>query len=326
MVIVLILIAVIILVVLGAAVFKINSSLNAQMLNISRDVGEKLAQIGAILQDTHRTVGDRLNNSAQIMGSVHSALGQLQESYRQINEKIKEFSTFQEMLKPPQIRGGVGETLLENIISQVFANRKEFYEFQYRFKSGETVDAIIRLGSNAVSIDAKFPLDSYKRMKEAEDEEVRRQSKKEFFLSVKAKVDDIAEKYILPEEGTFDFALMYIPAEGIYYEIIQDSKIWTYSINKKVIPVSPNTFYPYLMVIWKGLKGMLLEQNIEEVLGSLKSTEKEFSKFKEDFRVLGTHLKNAREKFEEADKSIERFTDKLSIVSNISLEDKRKVA
>ncbi|MDD4909569.1 MAG: DNA recombination protein RmuC [Candidatus Omnitrophica bacterium] len=323
MTIVLILIAVIILVILGAAVFKINSSLNSQMFNISREVSEKLGQLGEALNNTHKIVGDRLDGSAQIISKVHSALGEIKESYRQINEKMKEFSSFQDMLKPPKIRGGVGETMLESIISQVFADKREFYDFQYQFKSGEKVDAVIKLGGNVVSIDAKFPLESYRRMKDAQNEEERRQYKREFASSVKFKIDDIAKKYILPDEGTFDFALMYIPAEGIYYEIIQDNQVWSYSLDKKVIPVSPNTFYPYLMVIWRGLRGMALEKNIEGVLVNLKRTEVEFLKFKDEFRVLGSHLKNAREKFDDVDKRLERFSDKLSVVSNIPLEDKR---
>lgn len=332
--------AVVVIAALVLIVLKINSALSAQMLNISQEVSARLSQVSDMykmlsdrldsnsriidekLSQVHQVIGSRLDGNTEVVTRLHSVLGELKESYRQIGEKVNEIVSLQDMLKPPQMRGGVGESLLENIITQVFARNKSFYSFQYRFKSQEAVDAVIHLGPHILCIDAKFPLESYKRCKDALDDDSRKLAKRDFVVSVKAKIDDIAAKYILPDEGTFDFALMYIPAEGIYYEILQDNAIWGYALEKKVIPVSPNTFYPYLMVIWKGLKGMLLERNIEDVLKGLKRMDGEFLKFKDDFRVLGIHLKNARDKFEEVDKRMERFSDKLTGVSNITIEDK----
>jgi DNA recombination protein RmuC len=268
-------------------------------------------------------VGEQLVKTTGVMGDVKKSLGVVEEAYRQINDKMKELSSLQDMLRPPQMRGGVGETLLENIITQVFGEHKEFYSFQHRFKNGQQVDAIIHLGKNIVPIDAKFPLESFQRMIDAKNEQERKESIRDFTTSVKNKVNDITNKYIIPDEGTSDFALMYIPTESIYYEIIKNESIWSYAISKKVIPVSPNTFYPYLYVIWRGLQGQIIRENIKEVLTNLSRLKDDLTRFREDFRVLGSHIKNARERFEESDKRLERFSDRLDNVQNLKITEQK---
>ncbi|MCX5657991.1 MAG: DNA recombination protein RmuC, partial [Candidatus Omnitrophica bacterium] len=199
----------------------------------------------------------------------------------------KDISSLQELLRQPKFRGEVGEFFLENILSQIIP--KGYFELQYIFKSGNKVDAIIRIGENMVAVDAKFPLDSFRRIIGATLDDERKQAKKEFIRAVKKHVDDIANKYILPDEGTYDFAIMYIPAENVYYETIikdedeSDKNIREYALSKKVVPVSPNSFYAYLMVVVRGLKGLSIEKRIQEVMDNLSRLSNDFVKFIDEF-------------------------------------------
>jgi len=304
------------------------SEMNQQMNSLRQDLNARLQDTGKTLIDTHKTVGERLEGITGVIGNVigtlQSSLGKMMETDKQLVDKINDLSSLQDMLKPPQMRGGIGETLLGNIITQVFGEHKEFYQFQYQFKSGEQVDAVIRLGGNLIPIDAKFPLESFQRMSAAQTEAEKKASRSDFAVSVKKKINDIANKYILPDENTADFALMYIPSEPIYYEIIKDEQIWKLAIDKKVIPVSPNTFYPYLFVIWKGLRGVVLEKNIQAVVANLGRLQGDLEKFREEFRVLGSHLENARTKYLESERKLDRFSDKLVNIQQAKLSDDKK--
>ena len=146
----------------------------------------------------------------------------------------------------------------------------------------------------------------------AQDPQAENLFRKKFIQDVKNRIDEVAAKYILPQENTFDFALMYIPAENIYYEIIITENLFSYSISRKVIPVSPNTFYAYLQVICLGLKGLKIEDNAAKILKNLSALSIEVNKFKEDFELLGTHLSNASRKYDDSQKRIDRFSDRLS--------------
>jgi DNA recombination protein RmuC len=215
----------------------------------------------------------------------------------------------------------LGEVFLEELLSQLVPRS---CEFQYRFKSGEVVDAVIRIGERLVPIDAKFPLENFRKMLDAEDDEkIRARCKKAFINDVKKHIDSISEKYILPGEGTYDFALMYIPAENVYYETItkdqkEETNISEYAMQRRVIPVSPNTIYAYLQVIIFGLKGLQVEKYAEEIIRHLTRLKNDFTKFSSDFEVLGSHLSKAAKKYEEAEKKLARFDDKLSRAETIA--------
>ena len=151
--------------------------------------------------------------------------------------------------------------------------------------------------------------------------------RKKFITDVKKHISEIAKKYILPDEHTFDFALMYVPAENIYYETIlkdenfgDDRSIFSYAIQKRVIPVSPNSFFAYLQVIVLGLKGLQIEKSAQAISQSISRLQGDLGRFKKDFDVLGSHLGNAKSKFDDADKRLEKFSDKLELVSETSVE------
>jgi DNA recombination protein RmuC len=212
----------------------------------------------------------------------------------------------------------MGESLLENILSQVLP--KGHYHMQYRFRSGDAVDAAIRIGERLVPVDAKFSLENFQKMLEAVDEHQKNIHRRKFIQDVKNRVDEIAAKYILPAEDTYDFALMYIPAENIYYEVIIKEDIFSYSMAKRVIPVSPNTFYAYLQVICLGLKGLKIEENARNILRDLSTLTLEMNKFKDDFDILGKHLNGASAKYQESQKRLDRFSERIA-----NIQDTKKI-
>jgi DNA recombination protein RmuC len=200
------------------------------------------------------------------------------------------------------------------------------------FSNGERVDAVVRLGEKIVPIDSKFPLDNFKRIIECKTEEERKGYQKTFYRDVKKHIDDIASKYIVPNEGTYDFALLYIPAENVYYETItkddsfgEGKGILNYALNKRVIPVSPNSFYAYLQVIVLGLKGLQIEKDAQKILVLLASLKKDLGGFQEDFQLVGKHIANAMNKFEEARRRLDKFNFKLEQIESqpsLSLDEK----
>ena len=283
-------------------------------LKISTQVNERLNQMNQSLQESSRIIGQNLGNATNMFGNVQESLGQLKQSNERIYEISKDISSLQELLRAPKFRGQIGETMLENLLAQVLP--KGHYQIQYRFKSSDTVDAIIRLGERIVPVDAKFTLENFQKMLEESNEQLKNAHRKKFVQDVKNRVDEISSKYILPEENTYDFALMYIPAENVYYEMIIKEDLFSYSTAKKVIPVSPNTFYAYLQVICLGLKGLKIEENAKVILKNLSALNIEMGKFKEEFNVLGVHLTNADTKYADANKRLDRFSEKLQVIQD----------
>jgi len=288
------------------------------VLKISSQVNERLNQMNQTLQEANKIIGQSLGSATDVFGNVKEQLGRLEETNKQIYEISKDISSLQELLRAPKFRGQMGETLLENLLSQVLP--KDHYSIQYRFKSSDAVDAVIRLGERLVPVDAKFSLENFQKVLDNQDEQVKNAYRKKFIQDVKNRVDEVAAKYILPQENTYDFALMYIPAENVYYEIIIKEDLFSYSMSKKVIPVSPNTFYAYLQVICLGLKGLKIEENAKGILKNLSTLTIEINKFKEDFDTLGGHLSNARTKYEDSQKKLDRFSDRL-----INIQDAKSV-
>jgi len=281
----------------------------ALVLKISSQVNERLVQMDHSLQEANKIISQNLGSTAGVFGNVKEQLGRLEVTNKQIVEISRDISSLQELLRAPKFRGAMGETLLDNLLSQVLP--RQHYSAQYRFKSGDTVDAVIKLGGRLVPVDAKFSLENFQKMLDAGDEQSKSSFRKKFIQDVKNRIDEIASKYILPEENTYDFSLMYIPAENVYYEVIIKEDIFSYGLSKKVIPVSPNTLYAYLQVICLGLKGMEIEENAKAILKSLSALEIEVDKFKEEFDTLGGHLNNASAKYIDSQKRLDKFTDKL---------------
>lgn len=287
-------------------------------------------QLSQRLSDTHGTISSRLEHHANIVKEVHGKLEGLfqatqglSDATRGVLDMKRDIVSLQESFKAPKFSGNVGEMLLERLLKDSLPS--DLWELQHPFRDGTIVDAVIKMEGKLVPVDAKFPLDNFMKLVNARDDSEKKVAKRAFITSVKTKIEDIAKKYIRPDEATYDYAFMYIPAEGVYHEIttLNDSAeegLLDYAWKRKVYPISPNTFWAYLQTIHFGLKALKLEEEAEEVIKSLRSLKIDFGKFREDFETLGKHLRNAGQKHDEARKDLDRFSDRLDKIESLGGE------
>jgi DNA recombination protein RmuC len=271
------------------------------------------------LVQSQRNLGERFEGATKVFGDIQSQLGKVAEMATRMEALGREIEELQGILKAPKLRGNLGEAQLEEFLRQVLP--PSFWQTQYSFGDGQTVDAVIVLRDHLVPVDAKFPLESFQRLMAAEDDTARKARRKDFERAVKGRIDEIA-KYIRPGERTFEFALMYVPAEAIYYEMIvrdeslgEGGSLLAHALAKRVVPVSPNSFFAYLSTIATGLKGMQVEARAREIMAELGRLQTDYGRFAEAFRLVGTHLGNAQRKYEDADKLSTRLGDRLSAVT-----------
>jgi DNA recombination protein RmuC len=289
--------------------------LGQQLAQLTGQMNDRLREGLELVQRSQAAVGERLDNTSRVVGEVQKNLGELREATTKVWEVGRDVATLHDILRAPKLRGGLGELLLGDLLAQVLP--AAHFTLQHAFRSGERVDAVVRLGDGLVPVDSKFPLEDFRRMLQAADDEERARARKAFVARVRKHVDDIADKYVLPDEGTYDFALMYIPAENVYYEtIIRDEEpgLASYAIGRKVVPVSPNTFYAYLQAIVLGLRGLRIEARAKEVLGQLTRLGGDLGRLRDDFRLVGKHLGNAAQAHAAAERRIDRLDGKLAAI------------
>jgi DNA recombination protein RmuC len=305
----------------GALAWLAARALRELRADWSTQLGERSADVDRRMQGftetMDRRLGDidtkvdrRLENAQRTSTEIHERLGKQAEATAQMLEQAKGLSRLEHALRPPKARGGFGELLLENLLRDRLP--RSAFQMQYGFSTGERVDAVIKV-DRLVPVDSKFPLDNFERMVEAAGDDERALFEKAFARDVKLHVDAIADKYIRPGEGTYEFALMYLPAEGVYYELMcgKTGELLRYAHEKRVFPVSPTTFTAQLQVIALGLKGLQIEQHAHEVMAYCAQLQKDFASFRDDFEVVGKHLGNAQAKFAAADRRLGKFETKL---------------
>src|SRR6185369_11389093 len=284
----------------------ISQVLNQQLGNFQQTLDKRL-------DDNSKRLDQRLDVASRSYADVQKSLEQMKASSDKILEVGKEVASLQEILKAPKIRGGFGELMLNDLLAQMLP--KENFSLQHAFKSGEAVDALIRLKGGFISVDSKFPLENFKKVMIANTDDEKRVARRQFYADVKKHVDAIATKYIVPEEGTLDFALMYIPAENVYYEIIikddDEQGLLDYLTKRRVMPVSPNSFYAYMRTILFGLQGLQIEKRAKEIMGQLEKLSRSYDRFEKEFDVLGGHIGNAFKKYEDAEKYLGKVGDQL---------------
>jgi DNA recombination protein RmuC len=292
------------------------TALNQQLSSVTQQVNLQMTAMVQQLQNATGQIGNRLDNAARVVGEVKQNLGELSKATQQVFDVGKDIASLQEILRAPKLRGILGELFLGDLLGQILP--PNHFTIQHRFKSGETVDAVIRLGQFMVPVDSKFPLENFRRVVESKNDEERKTARKKFNTDVKKHVDAIADKYILPDEGTFPFALMYIPAENVYYETIikdenlgDDKSLSAYALERKVIPVSPNSLYAYLQAIVMGLKGLQIEKSALIIISHLERLRGDFERFRKEFEVIGTHLTNAKGRYDESSIRLDRFGERL---------------
>jgi len=293
------------------------ASSTGQLETIAKSVAQRLDSVAPALQeaiknsaqitgqmtsDAQSKMADELKNTRDQISQIQRQLGEVQQAGKQMSQTAQ---TLEGILGGAKSRGSLGEVTLERLLEDSLPSAQ--YATQYRFSSGEAADAVIKLrDKKLMAIDSKFPLDAYRRISTEGDE-----ARRAFATAVKGHADAITKKYIVPDEGTLDVALMFVPSESVYYELLMtaDGKgqpLDAYCRDKHVIAVSPNTLYAHLHVIAMGLRGMQMEENAKRLLESLSGMEKQFEKFADKFGTLGTHLKNAQQSYSDSDKLFEK--------------------
>lgn len=276
----------------------------------SDELLEYLKTTNVRLNEQSKNFNERLDNAARVIGQVQKNIGEFSEIGRGMKD-------LQEFLSSPKLRGNVGEQVLKELLKQFMP--KESFNLQYTFKSGEKVDAAIKTSGGIIPIDSKFPMENFRKM------QTDPAYKKEFVRDVKKHIDDIARKYILTEEGTIDYALMYIPSESVYYEIVNDSDLFDYSGEKRVLPVSPTTFYAYLKAILMSFEGQKIEAQAKEILSSLRAIKSDYGKVEENLSTLQKHLTNAFNMMGNVFSSFAQLGQKISSTQRLGGVEKKKL-
>jgi len=280
----------------------LTSSVTTRLDSVSKSLTDGVAQSADISSKSQTAMREELKSTQSMMERIHKQLGEFQEVSRGLSNAQQ---SLESVLGGVKTRGILGEVTLDRLLEDSLPRSQ--YGIQYRFASGEAVDAVIFLRDRKLlAVDSKFPLEAFRRI-ETDGDDARRA----FATAVKKHVDSIAGKYIKPDENTLDLALMFVPSESVYYELLQisDSKgqpLDEYCRQQRIVAVSPNTLYAHLCVIAMGLRGMQIEENARRLANGLSGLQKQLGNFTETFEKVGTHLKNAQQSYQEAGRRLDK--------------------
>ena len=284
--------------------------------HISKTLLSTNQNLTGTLQKSYGDLNKRLDKAAEVIGDLKKEAGQFSEVSRSMRD-------LQEFLRSPKLRGNIGEQVLKDMIAQTFP--KNSFHLQYGFKSGVKVDAVIKTDAGILPIDSKFPMENFKKMAGARSEVDKKSAEKDFVRDVKKHIDDISKKYILPEEGTMDFALMYIPSEPVYYEIVNHPTLLDYARKVRVYMVSPSTLYAHLQTILLSFEGKQIEEKGREVLAMLRAIQKDYEKVDERLGVLGKHVGNAYNQMANVQSGFQVMGQKLSNTGQLAGKEKSRL-
>lgn len=255
------------------------------------------------MDENNKNLNQRLDQATQVIHGVKEELGKVKEMGDQLRK-------LQEVLGSQKLRGTLGEQIMNDLIAQLIPFTQ--YEFQYAFKNGDTVDAIIKTKNGIIPIDSKFPLENFRRIQSAADDKERGVAQKEFVKDVKKHITDIYKKYIRPEEGTIDFALMYVPADSVYFEVVVNNpELSNYAAEKRVYILSPSIFYSFLQIVLLTYQSQQFEDQAKNVLSLIRGIKRESQKFGTNLSVLDKHLHNARSKMDEVSSDYSKLDQKI---------------
>ncbi|HEV8700095.1 MAG TPA: DNA recombination protein RmuC [Candidatus Polarisedimenticolia bacterium] len=309
-------------------VSRLAEQINQLGAQIPRDVGTSLSQLtgqmAARLSENAQALQKASADTGKLIADINLRLGELRQSSQEILALGQDVRGLQQIFQAPKIRGGLGEMSLGSLLQQVFP--AGHFALQHAFRDGLIVDAVLRLPGGLVPIDSKFPLAGFRLILEAPAAE-RERARRAFGRDVRRHIDDIAGKYIRPSEGTLDFALMYVPAENVFYELIardeadaEGDDLSAYAQKRRVLPVSPNSIYAYLQAIAYGLMGLRIEERAREILKGLQQLGGDFGTFKAAFDLGLRHFKNAQNAFSEAGDRADRLGDKIQQYARVAQE------
>ena len=293
-----------------------SQSVDRRFDELRRAMESRVAGVEQRLDSGQQTLAEHLGKSGHLLREVGEKLGRLHETSLKIETLAGEVTRLEDLLKPPKLRGMLGETFLEQALAQVLPPGA--FATQHPLGEGSVVDAVVFIQDRVVAIDSKFPLENFRRAREHADEAERRRARQQFGRDVRRHVDMIAAKYIRPASGTCDFAFMYVPAEAVYAEIVDDAEegaLADYAAGRRIIPVSPRLLYAYLSTVALGLRGLELQENAREVHQNLAELARLWDRVGGPLEKLGVHLSNAHKQFEETSKAFDRFTNRLETIA-----------
>jgi DNA recombination protein RmuC len=296
---------------------QLAQSITLQLGQVSQQVQTGMASSGELASGAQKAVSEQLKASTEMLGTIRQQLGEVQQAGHELSGAARQIES---VLGGAKTRGTLGEVALDRMLSDSLPLAA--YTMQYRFVSGEAVDAVVRLNDKLLPIDSKFPLDDYRRLVESGEE-----ARAGFSRAVRFHADSISKKYVLPGEGTLDIALMFVPSEGVYYELLKSTDAKGNSLDeycraKGVVAVSPSTLFGYLRIIALGLRGLQVEENARRLLSSFTGLKRQIENFTELYQKMGTHLRNAQQCYSEADRKLERTRIAVNALADCDLAAK----
>lgn len=323
------LIVIILLIAVGIGAWFFFTSLNRQLREL-RDarandqtaamLNQNIQGMNQRLDETTRSLNERLDKAASYimtsMASVTKTMSDVGKELGGVAEIGQNLKRFQEVLNAPKLRGNLGEHIMADSLAQIFA--REHYAVQHKFRGGETVDAVVKTESGMIPIDSKFPLEQWRQSEQAEDPKAKEQAASLFRRAVKKHIDDVQKKYILPEEGTVDFAVMYVPSEALFYDVVLASEeLMDYARDRKVLLVSPNSFFHFLRVVFMGLERAQFAKQAFRVWEHLKGLQQDLGKFGDTLGLVDRHLTNAKNAMDAAGTAYGKLSAKVAQVEAI---------
>lgn len=292
------------------------------------------SQVDSKMGNSAKMFQQQFAQSAKIVRDVTERLTKLDETNKQVMNVADQLQGLEDILKNPKHRGVLGEYFLENVLKNVLPPKN--YQMQYEFKNGDIVDAAVFVKDKIIPIDSKFSLENYNRVLQEKDTVRREELEKQFRADLKNRIDETA-KYIKPGENTMDFAFMFIPAEGIYYDLLVN-QIGAIKVNtrdlieyafkeKHVIIVSPTSFFAYLQTVLQGLRALQIEESAKEIRKYVEMLQKHLLSYDEYMKKLGNNLdtavnayNRASKEFGKVDKDVVKITGKTSEIEPLQIE------
>ena len=299
------------------SVDKNSDVLETQLHNQRTSLEERLKQQTERMDKQTKLIWERLSEAQKVIGDVNKQIGGIEE----FGKDIKDLSN---VLKSPKLRGGLGEQFLNELLANALPH--ELFKIQYEFKDGSKCDAAILTEKGIIPIDSKFSMENFRAMVTADREELREKHRKEFIRDVKKRIDEIATKYLKPDEGTADFALMYVPSETVYYDLIVNNvEVEDYAQKKNVFITSPNTLFSKLKIFLAAYQQFELQKHTGDILKSLAAIKIEAEKFDGDLGILEKHISNASKAAENVRSKYTKLFGKIDVVNEIGKEEDVKL-
>ena len=301
---------------------KIESLLNEKFISFSKDIRESMDNARKEVASSKDILSQNAQRTLEHISSMNKTVGTLvaqQEKAEKLGQSLEY------LLQAPKLRGNYGETVLEEMLEKILPN-KGMWQRQYTIEGGEKVDAVVKYKDVVIPIDSKFPRDDYQKYLSSSMESEKKMHWSNYEKALKLQINSIKEKYIKPEKGTTEFALLFIPSESIYYETIAEKnymdepcQIYEYATSRHVIPVSPNTFYAFLQVIIMGVRNIEIAREAKKLQEALSRVERDFGLFYKKFEVIGKSIENASKAYETGEGHVKRF--KKGLDSTLKLDN-----